>query len=74
MIVLANTESKTITKTKQKAFLVLFNKLVAMKGSKNEAKRFIGINSSAIHKWEVHNQMTLRTAKMILDAWNRANR
>ena len=45
-----------------------------MKGSKNEAKRFIGINSSAIHKWEVHNQMTLRTAKMILDAWNRANR
>ena len=68
---MANTESKSITKSKQKAFITLFDEIIKDKGSKNKAIKFIGINSSAVRKWEVENQMTIRTAKMILDAYNK---
>ena len=68
---MANIANQTITKSKQKAFIILFNKVVESKGSENKGVDFIGINPETMWRWRKKDFMTLRTAEKILKAYNK---
>ncbi len=68
---MTNTAKQTITKSKQKAFLTLFDKLVERKGSENKALSFAGINKETMWRWKNNKFMTLATGQRILQAYNK---
>tara|TARA_R110000851_G_scaffold302632_1_gene459914 strand:- start:270 stop:503 length:234 start_codon:yes stop_codon:yes gene_type:complete len=68
---MSNIATKTITKKKQRMFIILFDAIVTEKGSKNKAAKFIGVNPETISRWENDKFMTLQTAERILLAYNK---
>lgn len=67
----ANIAKQTITKSKQKAFLTLFDKIIERKGSENKALSFAGINKETMWRWKNDRFMTLATGQKILQAYNK---
>ena len=71
---MANIANQTITKSKQKAFIILFNKMIESKGSENKALDFTGINPETMWRWKNKDFMSLKTGEKILKAYNRLNK
>ena len=68
---MANIANQTITKSKQKAFIILFNKVIKSKGSENKALDFININPETMWRWRTKDFMSLKTGEKILKAYNK---
>ena len=68
---MANIASQTVTKSKQKAFITLFDKVIEFKGSESKAVDFININPETVWRWRKNSFMTLKTGEKILKAYNK---